>query len=100
MRKLLMLSLLFISMTAATCGDIPDHNKKPDINQPEEDNAGKPDDDQNDKPSGEGKGRYLVLYSSRSGNTEQIAQAISMALDCDVVEIEPHIPYESITMPC
>lgn len=39
-------------------------------------------------------GRYLVLYSSRSGNTERMAQTIQSTLDCDMIVVEPEMPYE------
>ena len=39
-------------------------------------------------------GRYLVLYCSRTGNTEQMAQTIQSALDCDMIVVEPETPYE------
>ena len=39
-------------------------------------------------------GRYLVLYCSRTGNTEQMAQTIQSSLDCDMITVEPETPYE------
>lgn len=39
-------------------------------------------------------GRYLVLYCSRTGNTERMAQTIQSALDCDMIVVEPETPYE------
>lgn len=39
-------------------------------------------------------GRYLVLYCSRTGNTERMAKTIQSALDCDMTVVEPEIPYE------
>ena len=38
--------------------------------------------------------RYLVLYCSRTGNTERMAQTIQSALDCDMIEVVPETPYE------
>ena len=40
-------------------------------------------------------GRYLVLYCSRTGNTERMAQTIQSALDCDMIIVEPETPYEN-----
>lgn len=40
-------------------------------------------------------GRYLVLYCSRSGNTERMAQTIQSTLDCDMIEVVPETPYEN-----
>lgn len=39
--------------------------------------------------------RYLVLYCSRTSNTEGVAQRIGTALGCDVVEVEPETPYDT-----
>lgn len=39
-------------------------------------------------------GRYLVLYCSRTGNTERMAQTIQSTLDCDMIVVEPETPYE------
>ena len=41
-----------------------------------------------------GSGRYLVLYCSRTGNTERMAQTIQSALDCAMIVVEPDTPYE------
>lgn len=42
-----------------------------------------------------GESRYLVLYCSRTSNTEGVAQRIGTALGCDVVEVEPETPYDT-----
>lgn len=39
-------------------------------------------------------GRYLVVFASRSGNTERVAQTIRATLGCDMLEVEPSEPYE------
>ena len=39
-------------------------------------------------------GRYLVLYCSRTGNTERMAQTIQSTLDCDMIEVVPETPYD------
>lgn len=41
-----------------------------------------------------GNGRYLVLYCSRTGNTEQMERTIQSTLDCDMMEVVPETPYE------
>lgn len=38
--------------------------------------------------------RYLVLYCSRTSNTEQVAGLIHSALGCDMMEVEPTVPYD------
>lgn len=42
-----------------------------------------------------GNGRYLVIYASRTSNTEQVAQQIQTTLDCDILEVEPQTPYDN-----
>lgn len=39
-------------------------------------------------------GSCIVLYSSRTGNTERMAQTISTVLGCDMIEVVPETPYE------
>lgn len=39
-------------------------------------------------------GSCIVLYCSRTGNTERMAQTISTVLGCDMIEIVPETPYE------
>lgn len=59
---------------------------------------GEPSPDRQEQPVPEGNGgedlRYLVLYCSRTGNTERMALTIQSALDCDVIEVVPETPYE------
>lgn len=50
--------------------------------------------DKTDTPISGKNGRYLVLYSSRTNNTEHVAQTIQSILDCDILEVEPQIPYD------
>lgn len=39
-------------------------------------------------------GNYLILYCSRTGNTERMARIIQSILDCDMIAVEPETPYE------
>lgn len=39
-------------------------------------------------------GRYLVVYCSRTGNTERMAQTIRSTLNCDIIAVEPETPYD------
>lgn len=39
-------------------------------------------------------GSCIVLYCSRTGNTERMAQTISTTLGCDMIEVVPETPYE------
>ena len=38
--------------------------------------------------------RYLILYCSRTGNTEQMARTIQSILNCDMIVVEPETAYE------
>lgn len=42
-----------------------------------------------------GESRYLVLYCSRTNNTEGVALQIGMVLGCNVMEVEPEMPYDT-----
>lgn len=48
-----------------------------------------------EQPANGSNGRYLVLYCSRTSNTERVAQQIGEALDCDIIEVEPETPYDT-----
>lgn len=50
-------------------------------------------DDGPDTPPVAGSGRSLVIYCSRSGNTERLARQIQSLLDCEIREVEPQQPY-------
>ena len=62
---------------------------------------GEDDGEEGNEGSGEsgnvegGHGKYLILYCSRTGNTEQMARTIQSTLDCDMIEVVPERPYES-----
>lgn len=45
-------------------------------------------------PAPGSNGRYLVLFTSRSGNTERVANEIRDQLDCDILEVEPRTAFE------
>lgn len=100
MRKILFIPLLLLSMlTMAACGGSDDDPIIPETpEQPE--NPGEPDNpeeggDEPDTPTPGGNGRYLVVYCSRTGNTERVAQQIQTTLNCDMLEVEPQTAYES-----
>ena len=59
----------------------------------EEGNEGSEDSDEGGNVDGT-NGRYLVLYCSRTGNTERMAQTIQSTLDCDMIEVVPETPYD------
>ena len=84
MKKLFLIPLMLLAtlMLTAACS-----KENPRPNGQEETTPGEDDGE-------EGNGRYLVLYCSRTGNTEQMAQTIQSTLDCDMIVVEPEVPYE------
>lgn len=97
MKKLLLIPfLLFAVLSMAACGggnEEPFTPEQPET--PEQPDGGDDNDDDPDTPIPGGNGRYLVLYASRTSNTERVAQFIQTTLDCDILEIEPEIPYDN-----
>ena len=65
----------------------------PGGNGGEEGNAGYEDGNEEGNVDGANR-RYLVLYCSRTGNTERMAQTIQSTLDCDMIEVVPETPYD------
>lgn len=97
MKKLIMIPLLMLTfLSLAACSN---PNEEPLIpeqpEQPENPSDGNDSDDNHDTPTPGGNGRYLVLFASRSGNTERMANEIREQLDCDILEIEPTEAYDN-----
>lgn len=91
MKKFLFFPLFLFVLTATACGGASVGPEGPATEQP-----GTPGDDGNDDVGTPGDdGRYVVLYCSRTGNTESVARQIGTALGCDVVEVEPETPYDT-----
>lgn len=97
MKKILLLTsmlLAFISLSACSPTDndpfVPDTPEQPGNDDSDDNEPGEPTD-----PTPGGNGRYLVLFTSRSGNTEQTANEIRKQLDCDILEVEPETPYDN-----
>lgn len=94
MKKILFIPfLLFAALSMAACGGGSDEPSTPE--QPEQPGSSDNIDDQPDTPTPGGNGRYLVLYASRTNNTERVAQLIQSTLDCDILEVEPEMPYDN-----
>ncbi len=92
MRKLLLISFLMFTMfSMAACSS---SDNEPAIPEQPETPGGNDNEEQPDTPSPDGSARCLVLYASRSGNTERMAEEIRRQLDCDMLEIEPQTPYD------
>ena len=98
MKKLFLIPLMLLAtlmLTAACSEDEPLTNGQEQVT-PEEDD-GEEGNEGNNEEGGNvegGNGRYLVLYCSRTDNTERMAQTIQSTLDCDMIVVEPKTPYE------
>ena len=94
MKKILLIPfLLFTVLSMAACGSGSDEPLTPE--QPEQPENPGDSDDNPDTPTPGGNGRYLVLFASRSGNTERMANEIREQLDCDILEVEPEVAYDN-----
>lgn len=104
MKKILLFTwMLLAALSLSACSDpngepfAPEQPEQPE--QPE--NPGNNDDSEDNEPTDPtdptpgSNGRYLVLFASRSGNTESMANEIREQLDCDILEVEPQTPYDN-----
>ena len=105
MKKLVLIPLMLLAtlvFTSACSEDDPIQDDQeqttPGEDDGEEGNEGNENEgNENEGEGGNvdgGNGRYLVLYCSRTGNTERMAQTIQSTLNCDMVVVEPETPYE------
>ncbi len=94
-RKILLFTWMLLTVCSlSACSGHDDESLTPE--QPE--NPGSNDDSDEDKPTDPtpgSNGRYLVLFASRSGNTERMANEIREQLDCDLLEVEPEVAYDN-----
>ena len=95
MKKLLWIPLLSVALLSmAACGGDGGEPFVPGQSGASE----RPDEENGDKPDTPALGdseRYLVLYASRTGNTERVARRIQTTLGCDMLEVEPQEPYDN-----
>ena len=87
-KNLSILFLLFIVLSITACEKSDESFISEQTENRNENN------DKTDTPISGKNGHYLVLYSSRTNNTEHVAQTIQSILDCDILEVEPQIPYD------
>ena len=98
MKKLFLIPLMLLAtlvFTSACSEDDPIQDGQEQVTPGEDD--GEEGNEGNNEEGGNvegGNGRYLVLYCSRTGNTERMAQTIQSTLDCDMIVVEPETPYE------
>ncbi len=92
MKKLFLLPLMLLATLVfdTACSEDAPFADRQEQTPPEEGEA----EEGNNNVDGT-NGRYLVLYCSRTGNTERMAQTIQSALDCDMVEVVPETPYDN-----
>ena len=99
MKKFLLIPFLLLAvLSMAACavgGRRCDQFTPEQSEQPENPGSGDDSDDNPDTPVPGGNGRYLVLYASRTNNTERVAQLIQTTLDCDMLEVEPETAYDN-----
>lgn len=96
-RNLFIPLMLLAMMPMAACSSSNAEPVLPEQPEQPENSGGGEENDSTDPtdPIPGGNGRYLVLYCSRTGSTERMAQQIQKTLDCDILEVEPQTPYES-----
>ena len=91
MKKLFSIPLMLLAtlMMATACSE-----DEPAADGQEQTTPGEDDWEEGGNVDG-ANGRYLVLYCSRTGNTERMAQTVRSALDCDMIEVVPETPYDN-----
>lgn len=90
--------LLSVMLPIAACSggvDDPQTPEQPNTPPAPENPGGDNPGTEPDTPSPGESGRYLVLYASRTNNTEHVAKLIQTTLGCDIIEVEPETPYDS-----
>lgn len=96
MKKLFLIPLMLLAtfMLTAACSEDEPLTDGQEQTTPEEDDGGNEGNNEEGGNVEGGNGRYLIPYCSRTGNTERMAQTIQSTLDCDMIVVEPEIPYE------
>lgn len=97
MKRLLLIPLMMLAvLSMAACRDSNEESFVPEQPAQPDHPSGNDDNDENpDTPTPGGNSRCLVLYASRTNNTERVAQQIQTTLDCDMMEVEPEMPYDN-----
>lgn len=96
MKKILLFTWMLLTVVSlSACGGsdaepvTPEQPETPALPGDGDDN-----DEEPDKPVPGSNGKYLVLYCSRTSNTERVAQSLQTTLGCDILEVEPQTPYD------
>lgn len=92
MKKLFLIPWMLLATLAVTtaCGET-----HPSSNEQQQTLPGDNGNDEEGSNVNGADGRYLVLYCSRTGNTERMARTIQSTLDCEMAEVEPAVPYDT-----
>lgn len=94
MKRFLMLPLMLLTfILLSACSPANEQTPATDTSGQQENHEG---DEENipDIPTTGNNGQYLILFCSRTNNTERLAQQIQSQLDCDILEVQPAQPYE------
>ena len=95
MKKWFYIPFLLLALLSQTaCGGNDEEPLTPERPETPEQSGGGDVDDTPDTPASGGNGKYLVLYCSRTSNTERAAQQIRTTLGCDILEVEPEAAYD------
>lgn len=96
MKKILLFTCMLLTVVSLSACDGSDAEpvtpEQPET--PAQPGDGDDNDDEPERPTPGSNGKYLVLYCSRTSNTERVAQSIRTTLDCDILEVEPQTPYD------
>lgn len=94
MKRFLTLSLMLLTfILLSACSPANEQIPATDMSDQQGNHEG---DEENipDIPTTGKNGPYLILFCSRTSNTERLAQQIQSQLDCDILEVQPVRPYE------
>ena len=96
MKKILLLIGILLTVISLSACDKSNEGSFASDRSEQPGNPGDDNDSDNEPtaPTPGGNGRYLVLFASRSGNTERMAAEICRQLDCDILEVEPEVAYD------
>lgn len=82
---LLFIPLMLLSIALSACGSSNEETNTPGVPEQPGTNPSEP---------GTGNEHYLIVYCSRTNNTEHVAKVIQQSLDCDILEVEPQTAYD------
>lgn len=81
----MIIPLMLLTIAFSACGSTNEETNTPDVPEQPGTNPSEPST---------GNEHYLIVYCSRTNNTERVAKAIQQSLDCDILEVEPQTAYD------